>query len=335
MFGLVQTQQTFSLDEWKKRTTSDLKIRYLLDTYWNAAMTRELITNPAERQQGILSKTYGTKPLPSCESIRRSLIFTAKMLDRDSTTELLIEKMQPSALITGQQKQAYRMIAAFTGGLEIKPVEAIAIPRSREAWRESLQFLWQELGWSFWRGATFSLFLNLDSLNDPIKLILYGRLRLFLGMFSGLSWGLISSLIGGLRADIQTRIQPNQGIKNSIKNMLIVTTIALLLIRPFKLFLEPFLNDISPIYDPEAVDVIVIMCSVFLVAYSFLEGGGGALLRHLALRLVLAWNRYVPFRYDLLLNYCTERLLLQRIGGRYRFMHKTLQDYFAKMDLPN
>jgi hypothetical protein len=24
---------------------------------------------------------------------------------------------------------------------------------------------------------------------------------------------------------------------------------------------------------------------------------------------------------------------LQRVGGRYRFMHKLLQEYFAKMDL--
>ncbi|MBD1929826.1 hypothetical protein H6F74_26855 [Trichocoleus sp. FACHB-90] len=52
------------------------------------------------------------------------------------------------------------------------------------------------------------------------------------------------------------------------------------------------------------------------------------------MRLILAWNRYAPWRYDLLLNYyCTERLLLQRVGGRYRFMHKLLQDHFAKMDL--
>ncbi|MDX2214756.1 MAG: hypothetical protein SFY66_15820 [Oculatellaceae cyanobacterium bins.114] len=48
---------------------------------------------------------------------------------------------------------------------------------------------------------------------------------------------------------------------------------------------------------------------------------------------MLAANGYAPFRYDLLLNYCTERLLLQRVGGRYRFMHKLLQDHFARMEL--
>ncbi|MHC5674647.1 hypothetical protein [Nostoc sp.] len=32
------------------------------------------------------------------------------------------------------------------------------------------------------------------------------------------------------------------------------------------------------------------------------------------------------------LNYCTDRLFLQRVGGRYRFIHKLLQDHFAQME---
>jgi hypothetical protein len=70
-----------------------------------------------------------------------------------------------------------------------------------------------------------------------------------------------------------------------------------------------------------------------LVWQSFQEAGGQALIQHVALRLVLWSNGYAPPRYDLLLNYCTERLLLQRIGGRYRFMHRTLQEYFARMEV--
>jgi hypothetical protein len=72
---------------------------------------------------------------------------------------------------------------------------------------------------------------------------------------------------------------------------------------------------------------------IYIIGFASFEGGGNALLQHFVLRLVLAWNRYAPLRYDLLLNYCTERLLLQRVGGRYRFMHKLVQDHFAKMDL--
>jgi hypothetical protein len=61
--------------------------------------------------------------------------------------------------------------------------------------------------------------------------------------------------------------------------------------------------------------------------------GGDPLSSHIALRIVMAWNRYAPLRYDRLLDYATERLLLQRIGGRYRFMHKLLQEHFAAMSL--
>ena len=94
MFGLVQTQGKFSFDDWRSRITSEQKIAYLLDTYWDAAIERELILNPNERLQGILSKTYGKKPPPTRQAVQRSLIFAAKMLERESSTELLIEKMQ-------------------------------------------------------------------------------------------------------------------------------------------------------------------------------------------------------------------------------------------------
>jgi hypothetical protein len=70
---------------------------------------------------------------------------------------------------------------------------------------------------------------------------------------------------------------------------------------------------------------------VFLVWYSFYEGGGRACVQHVSLRLVLFSNRAIPWNYARFLNYATERMFLQRIGGRYRFIHKLLQDRFAQM----
>jgi predicted NACHT family NTPase len=265
MFGLVTTQRKFVIDAWQDRTNSEKKIEYLLDTYWEATIERELILDPNERQRGIRSKTYGKKSLPSRQAVLRSLIFAAKTLDRDSSTELLIEKLQPAALLTRRQKWAYRLIVG-----------------------------------------------------------------LIFGLIGGLIVGLIGGLIFGLKADIETRIEPNQGIKNSLKNMLIVSAIALATALPFKFFLEHLLGSVV---DPKILPSIVGGSLFCLIWSGFQEGGGLALIQHLALRIVLAWNRYAPFRYDLLLNYCTERLLLQRIGGRYRFMHKLFQDHFAKMDL--
>jgi hypothetical protein len=151
------------------------------------------------------------------------------------------------------------------------------------------------------------------------------------GLSGGLIFGLSGGLIGGLKADIQTRIEPNQGIKGSVKNAIILSTIALTTALPFKLLLEHLLvaGDVPGVI----ILIIVPLILACLIWFSFQEGGGKAVLQHLALRIVFWCNGYAPPRYDLLLNYCTERLLLQRIGGRYRFMHKLLQDHFAAMEL--
>jgi hypothetical protein len=61
-----------------------------------------------------------------------------------------------------------------------------------------------------------------------------------------------------------------------------------------------------------------------------LLSGGRACIRHLALRYLLYQNKSIPWNYARFLNYSTERLLLQRVGGRYRFIHKLLQDHFAR-----
>ena len=335
MFGLVQTQRKFSLDDWRSRTTSELKIEYLLDTYWDAAIKRELIIDPDELQDGIRSKTYGKKPLPSRKAVRRSLVFAAKMLDGESSTDLLIEKMQPTALITRRQKWAYKLSFGLIVGLilelilrlsfglilglkgevigelhTINPVEEISISMSRLAQRETWRSLRDKLFFWLIVGLIFGL----------IRGLIYNRLIVWL-----IVW-----LIGGLKADIQTRIEPNQGIKNSVKNMVIISTIALVTALPFKLLLEYLL---ARVVDSKYLSLIVVTSLSALIGFSVQAGGGQALLQHLTLRLILAWNGYAPWRYDLLLNYCTERLLLQRVGGRYRFMHKLLQDHFAKMDL--
>jgi hypothetical protein len=98
MFGWVQKQGKFSLSDWRSRTTSERQVEYLLDTYWEAAITRELIIDPNDKQRGILSKTYGTKPLPTRKAVQRALVFAAKALEHELQTEVLIEGMQPHYL---------------------------------------------------------------------------------------------------------------------------------------------------------------------------------------------------------------------------------------------
>ena len=73
------------------------------------------------------------------------------------------------------------------------------------------------------------------------------------------------------------------------------------------------------------------------VAYAFWIGvlfsGLESCVKHFALRLVLYRHRAIPWNYARFLNPCSDRLLLQRVGGRYRFIHRLVQERFAAMPL--
>ena len=54
-------------------------------------------------------------------------------------------------------------------------------------------------------------------------------------------------------------------------------------------------------------------------------------LKNLVLRIVLFSNGHIPWNYRRFLNYASSRLLLQRIGNRYQFIHHLLYKHFREM----
>jgi DNA polymerase III delta prime subunit len=64
----------------------------------------------------------------------------------------------------------------------------------------------------------------------------------------------------------------------------------------------------------------------------WLTRGGIAYIQYLVLRIVLLLSNATPYNYYKFLNYATEKMLLQRIGRRYKFIHNFVRDSFAKMD---
>lgn len=381
IFGFVASQKQFDVSEWQRCTTETAQREYLLDQYWDAATTRNLVS-VKEQEKNIQSKTYGSKAPLQRKALRRALVFAAKAMEQESLTELLIERIQPRWLPRAQQRWSYRLLFGLLLGLlfglflglffelvlrlifglffglilglffglflglikrsdNIVPVEAIQISISHFTQRKTLRALRQRLIFGLITGLLFGLiggllfgsfFALIDGLMDGLitGLIIGGIGGLFFGLVFGLFFGLIGGLMSSLKADIATRIQPNQGIKNSRRNMLLTLSLAGVLFFPFRGVLEITL---AKIIDSELVSAIVVSSLFCLLWFSFQEGGGQALFQHIALRLVMRWNGYAPFRYDRLLDYATERLLLQRIGGRYRFMHKLLQEHFATMEL--
>jgi DNA polymerase III delta prime subunit len=78
---------------------------------------------------------------------------------------------------------------------------------------------------------------------------------------------------------------------------------------------------------------LFLVIGTLLILGNWQASGGLFCIQHFTLRLILYFNGYTPWNYARFLDYCTERMLLQRVGGRYRFIHKLLQDHFAQMPL--
>jgi GTPase SAR1 family protein len=249
MFGLVQMQGAFSLEDWAGRSTSESRIEYLLDTYWDAAMNRRLIVDPSDRR---LSKAYGTKTLPKQEVIQRALVFAAKALDQESSTELLIERMQPSCL-QKEQQEIYRLLFSLflilptvfvSRVIYFLPKELLLllftfptlkyfVTMNRIIPAEKLEFkkLSVRSEEDIWAIRTaFSLIsitcMGFIWLSDSLEL----RWLYFLVVpISGVGINMsVAWLFQHMRAEISNSVRPNQGIKDSWKSIIIFVIFVLL-----------------------------------------------------------------------------------------------------------
>jgi hypothetical protein len=54
-------------------------------------------------------------------------------------------------------------------------------------------------------------------------------------------------------------------------------------------------------------------------------------IKHYALRLILWWKGYTPFKFIKFLDLCARLIFLKKVGGGYIFIHRMLLDYFAEL----
>jgi hypothetical protein len=60
-----------------------------------------------------------------------------------------------------------------------------------------------------------------------------------------------------------------------------------------------------------------------------LFGGGISCIQHLNLRLILWINGFIPSNLARFLDYASERIFMQKVGGGYIFIHRMLLEHFA------
>lgn len=150
----------------------------------------------------------------------------------------------------------------------------------------------------------------------PFALLLRFMIFLACGWALGCITGLIISITLELELDSQTKYDIG-----FLKSLIFPNFLAIILGFLFLILYRKEYMIIQPIF---AVNIILILWLIF---------GGLAYIKHIILRFSLWHNGYIPWNITRFLDYCTERLILQRVGNRYRFIHRLVQEHFAKLEI--
>ncbi|MFB2976566.1 protein kinase [Microseira sp. BLCC-F43] len=335
---------------------SPLMLNIMTFAYQGMPMTDLPGMSLSERRQHLLDQYIqrmfdrrNANPKYSKSKAMRWLSWLAKNLSQQSQTVFLIERMQPSWLSHKWQKKLYFLmtmisfivlgtvwgnillpirkvfVLQFLVGLifwfvfginQIKPVENLKL---------SLRNTTYHLGLGIILGALSGLVVKAiyDPLFHPMGWQIYSAKMLDMqfeslqrGVVFGLSVGIIIGIIRGLTSpSIKTVTVPNQGIRQSAKNALVFGLIGFLALALAAALLR----------------WRILFWGIFGMGFGLVAGGGEACVKHFILRVILYCNGCIPWNYSRFLDYATERIFLQKVGGGYIFVHRLLLEHFAQM----
>jgi signal peptidase I len=321
--------EEISIDEWQNFITSENRLQYLFYTYTERMLNRSLVGQQIRNNQ------------ISGEKFKYWLGWLAKILKQDAKTEFLVENMQPDWLKYNNQIWVYRfgiylifstiiwhliwsysqpLISVFgeiPGNLFATVLGLISLFWVYTALtqeikpQERLKISFQKLATSIPTGIIISVLLTLISWRMRV---LGWEINPWRTLPGSLIIFLFVSAFQGANLDLEQRLVANQGIWKSLNNAMVLALAGILLA-----------NIISP--------QLRLLDNLQVGMYFGLIFGGTACIQHCILRLILWQSGFIPWNYAYFLDYATERLFLQRIGGRYRFIHDLLREYFANLQL--
>ncbi|MEM8719993.1 MAG: hypothetical protein AAGE84_11880 [Cyanobacteria bacterium P01_G01_bin.39] len=166
--------------------------------------------------------------------------------------------------------------------------------------------------------------------NLGLALIFIVILAVTNGLVLGLIFGLLLWLILSWekRREIDQTTYPNQGIWKSAKDTLkIIVVVGLCSGLVLGIIQHKYLAefDVSSLIFGLANGIMFAYAAALLST----QGTGFVCFKHLILRLLLWRSGYIPWNYARFLDYAVERIFLQKVGGGYIFVHRTLLEYFA------
>ncbi|WP_204138417.1 NACHT domain-containing protein [Halomicronema sp. CCY15110] len=352
---LLLTQDTLDVTAFERLKTPQERQDFVLDGFILQQLHQPLKypKNPPQSQ-------------PTAQQMRHLLEWLARYLRDQVEPELLIEKMQPTLLSTRKQIILYSLlggllfgaIGGMIFGLFVGPFsgifvtcivtfmfvvrrgdDAIAIlEEAKPSLSNLVQFVFvRQIGPILLFTVLLGLVIAITA-RDLEALIFGLGIGLMVGLLTRFAIAFPSWLMGGLMvginrfidADITVRDQPNQHLIATIRYALRVVALFVpiwLMIKILPRYLAGFSFGPSGMDGTEIANLFGVGAALALWAIIF----DSALVcaQHLALRLVLFKTRDIPWNYARFLNSCCDRHLLQRIGGRYQFIHTLVLERFA------
>jgi hypothetical protein len=278
------------------------------------------------------------------EETQRWLIWLAQQMTAKAQTIFLIERLQRDWLPIKRQQIIYRLQVSFIFLLFGILIGALNNHNSFLSNISLIDVLGYKIGW--WSAILFLIAAQAKIYLVEIKLSrkqvkttiiaiiavtmqaipksIYGSNKLVeliiivftmllslycVPMWFSVVWGgSLTKIFIVYDVDNQKGDKPNQGILKSAQSFTAIWIVGI--------YFYVLHRDNSSLY-------------LFLLLGSFY--GGVSCIKHFILRLTLYRNRYSPWNYANFLDYATERLFLQKIGGGYIFVHRMLLEHFAGM----
>ena len=276
------------------------------------------------------------------------LTWLSKVMSKDSQTVFLIERMQPEWLLEKERKIysigiflliLFLLILIIFGifinlsmlSMVIGIIISVAtlligfFLTSKSTIEPMLKLLWLEtllgaalafilglIGGGIIGGGIGWVIVKFILKLEPMSL-------LNVGIFTGIVSGFIVIFIVLFDNNdfvIESISKPNQGIWMSLRNSFFIMFFWLLILGMITVTFQ------LPLYWSLTIAVFLGICSP----------GGFACIQHFVLRIVLYRSGKIPWNYARFLDYATERIFLQKVGGGYIFIHRLLLDHFASLE---
>ncbi|MEL7142884.1 MAG: protein kinase [Cyanobacteria bacterium J06573_11] len=328
---MALTYQGLSASEIPALTQGESYTQQLFSAYISRMFQRRDIDSPYSQKQTL-----------------RWLHELAKTLTQTSQTVFLIERMQVPWWLTAAWQRysyvgllflAYLVIATSIGWQVVShrslplaiAIGAVMCARIFGIYRivpaETLRWSWKKARTSFLLGLTLGpmigwalkvgfvyIFSPGYCVNIPGCLLEISLIGLLFGLVLGIDYAIIRGLSG---TRIATITKPNQGIRQSGKNAILFAVVATIAPALTSLI---FANSTSTQF-----------WAIAGLSFGLALGGGEACLKHGILRFVLFCQGRTPWHYPRFLDYAAQRILLQKVGGGYIFIHRLLLEHFADM----